>query len=362
MRYTTVFVVFLLLGCISKLAARETPVLLFVSKADQPDSLGFNLVEQLPALIEPWIREGKVTLWDGPKKNFAITPEALARVERSSGTLIRDLPQLFIYEYWNLDQKKGRLRTLGYFLSSRTTSGEEVSFGYVDHAPLDSLFRASLLKLNANGDCKLDFGTVLLNKYYLYTILQFGNKQVKDVVDALRLRESVRQFVTGKTGAPEHTCKRITWMVEDSMTVRDEPTAAAARLLGSIQQYLNENREVYFNLGGDALSDFTVEKPLRLSAIEVEEEWHRNGEIIESRLKAVRFWVDGKPLRSTSLEDLARMELVVGFRQFLDLLNEKEFYFRILQLNDEAIAPDRSSGLKKALQTWEWNRLSEFVP
>ena len=41
----------------SKLAARETPVLLFVSKADQPDSLGFNLVEQLPALIEPRIRE-----------------------------------------------------------------------------------------------------------------------------------------------------------------------------------------------------------------------------------------------------------------------------------------------------------------
>ena len=184
--------VFLLLGCFSKLAARETPVLLFVSKADQPDSLGFNLVEQLPALIEPWIREGKVTLWDGPKKNFAITPEALARVERSSGTLIRDLPQLFIYEYWNLDQKKGGSGRWDIFLFPYNVRGRSF-FGYVDHAPLDSLFRASLLKLNANGDCKLDFGTVLLNKYYLYTILQFGNKQVKDVVDALRLRESVRR-------------------------------------------------------------------------------------------------------------------------------------------------------------------------
>ena len=59
--------------------------------------------------------------------------------------------------------------------------------------------------------------------------------------------------------------------------------AKAARLLGSIQQYLNENR-AYFNLGGDALSDFTVRNHPALR-----DKVHRNGEIIESRLKAVRF-------------------------------------------------------------------------
>ncbi|MFN8180786.1 MAG: hypothetical protein U0X34_02890 [Bacteroidia bacterium] len=180
---------------------------------------------------------------------------------------------------------------------------------------LDSLFRASLLKLNANGDCKLDFGTVLLNKYYLYTILQFGNKQVKDVVDALGYANRSVSSLPERPGCPGAYLQAHNL---DGGRFHDgtgyEPTAAAARLLGSIQQYLNENQEVYFNLGGDALSDFTVETA-RLSAIEVEEEWHRNSEIIESRLKAVRFWVDGKPLRY-SLEDLARMELVVGFRRF----------------------------------------------
>jgi hypothetical protein len=342
--------------------SREVPVLLFLSKADQPDSLGFNLVEQFPALIEPLIREGKVTLWDGPEKHFAISPEALERVEKGSGTSIRDLPQLFIYEYWNLDQKKGRLRTLGYYLAARNAAGEEVSFGYVDHAPFDSLFRNTSLRLNANGDCRLTFSYVLENKYYRYNILQYADRKVADALEALRLRESVQQFVTARTGVPEHSCKRINWIIEDTVTVRDEPTAAAARLLSSLQQYLNENREVYFNMGGDALSDFTSDKPLRFSALEAEEEWHRNGEIIETQLRSVRFWVDGKPLRTTAMADLSRMELVVGFRQFLDLLNEKEFYFRILQLNDEAIAPARSGGLRKALQTWDWNRLTEFVP
>lgn len=341
---------------------RDTQVLLFLSKTDQPDSLGFNLVEQLPALIEPYIRSGKITLWDGPGKHFAITPEALHRVERSTGTTIRELPQLFIYELWNLNHKKGRLHTVGFFLASRTASGEEVSFGYIEHAPLDSLFRNSPLRLNADGDCRLTYSTVLENKYYLYNVLQFGDRKVGDVLEALRLRNSVLAFVYARTGATEHTCKRVSWIVEDSVRVRNEATGASARLLQSLQQYLNENKEVYFNMGGDALSDFTLEKPLRLSAVEVEEEWHRNGQQIETKLKSVCFWVDGKPLIAKSLEDITRMELVVGFRQFLDLLNEKEFYFRILQLNDEAIAPDRSEGLKKALVMWDWNRLSEFVP
>ena len=128
-----------------------------------------------------------------------------------------------------LTRKKARLRTLGFSFPYNVR--EEVSFGYVDHAPL-TVYSAPGSKLNANGDCKLDFGTVLLNKITCTPSLPIWQQAGEDVVDALRLRRIGPSVRYRKTGARSIPVKRITWMVEDSMTVQDEPGSQSGKAAG----------------------------------------------------------------------------------------------------------------------------------
>ena len=64
------------------LRAEEIPVLLFLSTYDQDDSLGFNLVQSLPEFVYDQIIDGKVSLWDSPKKEDRIEPKTLQQIEK----------------------------------------------------------------------------------------------------------------------------------------------------------------------------------------------------------------------------------------------------------------------------------------
>ena len=138
--------------------AEEIPVLLFVSTYDQDDSLGFNLVESLPALVYGFIIDGKVTLWDSPKKEDKIEPKTLLQIEKYAQTSFKVTNQLFIYEKWIKDRKNFSIETVGFYFSSKKPDGEEVAYGYVDYAELDSVLEFTLIPSNADGNCNMTFG------------------------------------------------------------------------------------------------------------------------------------------------------------------------------------------------------------
>src|SRR6188768_3959931 len=87
------------------LHAEEIPVLLFLSTYDQDDSLGFNLVQSLPEFVYDQIIDGRVKLWDSPKKEDRIEPKTLMQIEKYAQTSFKVTNQLFIYEKWIRDRK-----------------------------------------------------------------------------------------------------------------------------------------------------------------------------------------------------------------------------------------------------------------
>src|SRR6187549_374731 len=98
MNFKKIFLVFLFFPVC--LHAEEIPVLLFLSTYDQDDSLGFNLVQSLPEFVYDKIIDGKVTLWDSPKKEDRIEPKTLVQIEKYEQTSFKVTNQLFIYEKW----------------------------------------------------------------------------------------------------------------------------------------------------------------------------------------------------------------------------------------------------------------------
>src|SRR6187551_1964678 len=93
--------------CLSALAAGEVkPVMLFLSAKDQPDTLGYNLVTELPAMLYEALVDGRIPLWDSPEKQIQILPKSLKAIEESNDLSFAASTRLFILEKWTVERKK----------------------------------------------------------------------------------------------------------------------------------------------------------------------------------------------------------------------------------------------------------------
>ena len=132
--------------------SEEIPVLLFLNTYDQADSLGFNIVQSLPEFVYDQVMTGNVVLWDSPKKEDRIEPKTLMQIEKYAESSFKVTNQLFIYESWVRDRRSLSVRTLGFYFSSKKPNGEEVAYGFIDYAELDSIFQFTLVPSNADGN------------------------------------------------------------------------------------------------------------------------------------------------------------------------------------------------------------------
>ena len=345
----------------TRLLGVQTPVLIFLSARDQADSLGYNLVNELPPLVYNEIMSGRVSLWDSPKKEVQIKASTLRKLEESSGLEFSKTTQLFIYELWDIDKKDGNLETVGFYFSGRSQSGEEISYGYVDYEPLVELLRHSPIPTNSNGNCFTSFESILVNKYYAYNIVQYGEKQINNLKEALILKEEVKSIVSSKTNAPDFDCKLVSYMVDSTNSLETPGSNHSLAFINSLQVFLNENREVFYNLGGDKIRNFMQPGKILVTKVEVKERWKKQQSQILSELEYVRIYVDGKALDSLSAREFGKLDFIVDFKSPIDFLNEKEFYFRIFKINSEEININKSNAFLKGLRTWKWNVLSEFA-
>ncbi|MBP6334063.1 MAG: hypothetical protein KA444_01225 [Bacteroidia bacterium] len=343
------------------LISAPSPVLLFLSRQDQVDTVGYNLVNELPVLVYREIMSGRVPLWDSPEKSIQIKPTSLKRLEESSGDEFIHAKQLFIYELWDLDKKKGDLQTVGFFFSSRTPRGEEVSYGFVEYVLMDSLLRSTLIPLNSNGNCDLTFHEVLKSKYYFYNIVQIGEKKITNIKEAIALKEDVKGFVNQHTIPVVHDCKYIRYSIEPNDSIQEESRLKSNLFIQSLQLYLNENREVFYNLGGDRIRNFIQPYKITITRIEVEEKWRKVQDAILYELLSIKVFAENQPLDIISLTDIHVLDFITDFKAVQDFLMEKEFYFRIVKVNNQEIVEAQSEAYLKGLHTWKWNQLSEFV-
>jgi hypothetical protein len=341
--------------------ADPSPVLLFLSKQDQVDTLGYNIVNELPVLLYSEIISGRIPLWDSPEKTIRIEPTSLKSLERSIGDEFIKCKQLFIYELWDLDKKKGDLTTVGFYFSSRTIKGDEVSYGFVEYAPLDSLFRNSFIPSNANGNCNLTYYEVLKSKYYEFHVVQVAEKKITNVKEALSLKDEVKGFVNQRTVPPGYDCKELTYTInrmgKDSLASNE----SSDRFISALELFFNENAEVFYNLGGDRIQDFIQANKIKISSVEITENWLKRTGMIENKFISMKIMSPVGQLGPISKPDIHALDFLVDFKSVSDFLNEKEFYFRIVKINNQEIVDAQSDAYLNGLRTWKWNQLTEFV-
>ncbi len=344
----------------ANLFAQDIPVMLFLTKGDQPDSLGFNIVEALPEVVYKRIMDGKAALWDSPKKEDKLAPKTLKSIESSSDATLSVTEQLFILERWNMSKKQIAITPLGFYFSTKKKNGEEISFGYVEYKDLDSVFKATVIPSNANGGCNTTFDEVLKQKLYYYNVVQYNDKRISSLGESVKIKDDIKPMLPS-SWAKSDECKFVKYFIEDRQGKSDDSTKLARRLLQSIEKYFNENMEVFLNMDGDLLVGDSLDYKINVTGVQMEEYWMKNEDKIDYSIFRVTFFVNGKPLSVMTVENLQKLDILVGFKPINDFLKEKEFYFRIAKINTQEISPEQSKTYLDALFNYKWNHITEYA-
>jgi len=343
------------------LHAEEIPVLLFVSTYDQVDSIGFNLVESLPGLVYSQIIDGKVTLWDSPKKEDRIEAKTLEQIEKYAQTSFKVTSQLFIYEKWIRDRKSFSFETVGFYFSSKKPDGDEVAYGFVDYAELDSMLQLTLVPANADGNCSMTYGDVLRQKLYNYNIVQYGGKKIESVAEAMQVKNDIKPLLPSKNWNEGDDCKKITYVIEDSALSKNPPVAESRKFLSSLGKYLTETPELFLNIGGDKLTNDPQKLKITVNKVEMVEYWVRKTDVVDYSFFSMVIYANNTPLNALSLDEIQQLDFLIGFKSVNDFLKEKEFYFRILKINSQEIPAEKSAAYLSGIRELRWNNLIEWA-
>jgi hypothetical protein len=354
-------IILLFSGKADILAYTEVPVMLHLDISRQNDTFGFNLTAKLPAYLYQLIQDEQLTLWDSPKKNTRISRESLTAIERSSGTNMNKTHHLFLYELWSSSRRKTDFVILGFGFVNETKDGR-ISYGYVDAREAFPFLVQSLIDLNVNGPARLTYWQALTSRNYHYNLVQFGNKNFTDKPErSFQIRDkafSPKKNIHGIYRIP--ATKDVQYSIDPDV---NDPQDAGFVFMNRIQDYLNKNREVFFNIGGNRYYDYkTYLSELVVTRIEVNETWTRTSMgFIDFNIRSVTIFVNNKKLDPVSIDLIQSFGILYKFNTAEDLLKEKKFKYQLLRINNTYISEPDAEKYLKALAKYRWTQISNYV-
>ncbi len=361
-RHSLIVLLFLVFAGSSQ-AYRDVPALIYLNKPEQPDTIGFNLVDGICSLLYPRILEGSVPLYVSPEKSLRIDANSLQALENTSGTRFEGCPDLFIHEYWSSSKKSTQFRIEGFSFVNKNQVNEKVAFGFVSIQDIDSLLKHTFIPTSANGSYHVSFEQALMSRKYSYHLVQLGQEAFfSDPMQAVKLKRDA--FQSGKeirtqSFIPAH--KQITYQVVKKKYSTDIDWSNS--LVLAIEEVLKENPELYMNLGGQRYDSFPA-KEFRVPEVRgllVEEDWiktDRHAHIESARIKIIL--VNGD-LHWIELSELEQYGIVLHYKSLREILNEKPFEFDLFRINDQEIDPALGRKYFEGMKKAPWNQLNAYV-
>ncbi|MBL7928101.1 MAG: hypothetical protein JNL47_01335 [Bacteroidia bacterium] len=343
--------------------AQQVQVILRVASADQHDTLGFNIVENITSEVYGLLMNQQVRLWDGPEKEIHINASSLKQIESSSGTSFVNQEVIYIYENWEKTKAGVNSQTIGFKFAGKNEKGEEVSYGFVDFADVRNHFLKIRMKVNANGNYETTFAYALLKKNFNFNLLQFGSRTVTAGGVS---REIISDFVGKSSFNPTLSLqdsreKKIDYVIEFSKTAQSSKAIAANQLLAGIETFLQNNEEFFFNLGGDRIINHIKKGKIKVTKLEVTEFWKNFRGQISIETKHLTVFVNDSALQRMDFNDFLLLGIQTGDKSMYETFKEREFAFTIRNINDAAIPRKDAHLYLKALETYDWSKLTEFV-
>ncbi|MEP7265226.1 MAG: hypothetical protein ABI772_12045 [Bacteroidota bacterium] len=358
--------VFVFLWILSFSANAQLPVLLRVVSSEQHDTLGCNIVAEVCDLAYKMVMNGKAKLWDSPEKEIQITGATLKEIEKSSASSFLKQPVIYIYEYWSGSGKNLKSVTRGFTFSNKGKAGEEVSYGYLDFQDIQDAVFNMPVSINADGNLNVTMAYYLTGKNYFYHIVQYGT----EVVDNITASEKIKMDLTGGLGhfpnstssSSEIPQKMVQWMVDGNNNSESQKFLNGRRFFNAIEDFLKENKEIFYNLGGDNIITHVDGKTkLNVTRIEVKEVWKKIDNQVMYDPVAITIYVNDSSLAPVLYRDMIKMDVKVGLKSWVDFIREKQFPLMIEKINNQSVKRAESYLYQKALLTGDWNRVTEYV-
>lgn len=355
----------LLLLVVTGTAGAQVPVILRVSAAEQQDTTGCNFVKELCRITYDAIINGNVKLWDTKDKEIRIFPASLQEIERSTETLFQEEDVVFIYEYWTVTSKDVRSTTTGLFFSGKGKGGQEVAYGYIDYEDLQPFMMRERIRSNVNGNYSANLATYFYNKSFNYNILQFAGNVVDNVTKSAEIKEKFiadRKFNTSEFSSVDIRQKMVRWSVDTSSVLNPEKAQSGKQLMRAVQDFLKQNEEVFLNLGGDAIVAKLKKKDAwKVSRLEVEEIWKKTPDGISYDPVGVHVFVNDSALAEIPYREMVKFDISIDLKNWVDYIREKPFQYTIQRINSEEIPRRDAFKYLKGLQTYDWNKLTDFI-
>jgi hypothetical protein len=363
-RKTLLLLTFLFVECAPSVFAGDiVPVLLRVAKADQYDTLGCNFVEEVSRLVYQEIIAGNVKLWDSPAKEIQITGTTLIQLEKSSETLFTDQEVFFIYEKWQKTKTGINSNTIGFTFLNKNIRAEDVSYGFVDFNDLKEIFSKNRMNTNADGIYSSNFSTYLYKNLFSYNVVQFEGKPITTGGES----QSIKADFIGNlefnplVNLPAVPDKNILYLIENIKNSDDPKALNSRELIKQVENYLAVNEEVFYNIGGDKIANYIGKNKIKVSKIEVNEIWKKSTDGIYYLPKTIKIFVNDSSLNTISFNEFNDFHLEVNSKSILQLFSDKDFSFIITKINSQDILRKESFLYYKALMTYDWKKLTEFV-
>lgn len=338
----------------------QIPVLLRVLNSEQNDTTGCNIVKELAAVTYNEIMNGHVRLWDGPTHELQIFPQSLISIETSSHTSFKSCETVYIYEFWTTD-KTLKSVTQGFMFTGKDASNQDIGYGYVEYKDLEQAFLINRINVNANGNYNANLASYLNNKNYNFRIIQYGTQVISSVNESADLIHSVsrnRKWNPSSFSTTEIPQKLVKWLVNNDTLAGGDKAVAAQHLIAAVNEFLHSNEEIVYNNGADHL---VHENNWNVTRLDVVELWKKiNGEVL-SDLAGITVYINGEPMPEFPYRDIAKFDLKVDGISLNDFLRRKGFYYTILSINDQPVQRSASPMYQKALLTFDWNKLTEYV-
>lgn len=349
---------------LSQFCFSQKSVILRVKADEQEDTLGVNVVNEITKVAYAAIREGKVQLWDSPKKEVAISFNSLKQIEKSSGLNFIDQKIIFIYEIWNNEKKKLTSETQGFLFSSKLDNGEAVVFGYVDYDGLKNIIATSTPVINANGDCYLNLNNYLSKKKYNYQLLQFGDKVINNITDSKLIKESFirgNKFNVNAYSKDTVESKYVEWTLSSSEKLKGAKAQSSRDFTNALTNYFHQNLEVLYNLSGKNAEEILQNGTWKISSVSFAEIWKKKDDVISSVPLWMSVNIDSTIIDSIYMDNLVNWDFTINDQNWLDYIQQKNFLYLIVKLNSDIIPPEKSIKYQKGLFTHKWNNLINFV-
>ncbi|CAN5631306.1 hypothetical protein BH11BAC2_BH11BAC2_13650 [soil metagenome] len=342
----------------------QIPVILRATASEQSDTTGCNFVNELTRITYEAIIGGKAKLWDSPDKEVQITGASLQEIERSSSTSFIDQDVIFIYEFWSNGDRDLKSTTNGFLFSNKDKSGQDVAYGYVSYTDLQEAFLRNRVQTNANGNYNANLATYLHSKIYNYKILQFAGKVVDNATASQKIKDDfigTLKFNVTAFSRNEIPQKMVIWNLDIVSDANPDKAKSGQLMLKAVEDFLRANEEILYNLNGDRIISHVQKEKWKITKFTVTELWKKiNGKIMYDPI-SVQFFINDSALAEIPYRDLVKMDLLVNQLSLVDFLREKSFLYVITSINSQSLLRKESYIYQKALLTYDWNKLTEFV-